>query len=289
MKRWRNFQCLILATLIFAVILCIQGPVLADDITTGDCPTLQRIIEKGVIKVGFNPLFKPFSFTNEKDERIGIDVDIAELLAQSLGVKLEKVVPESFSDLIPMTQKGEIDVIMAAMSRIFERAKKVDFTNSYYDTGITIMMNKVKANKLKIGQVKTYGELMGKLRNLGKEDQLIIAATTGKGSIRSVPKFFPKAEVREYPTNEASAEATAKGETHIMVHDEIFLNTWVQDNPDKTLYKVIVFPEPYKPDTYGFAIAKGNQSFLNLLNMFIADKLRAQGYFEKFMRKYMKK
>ncbi|MDM8523677.1 transporter substrate-binding domain-containing protein [Desulfococcaceae bacterium HSG8] len=289
MKRWTNFQGLMLATLTFTVILCIQGLAGASEIVTGDSPVLQRIVKDGVIKVGFNPLFKPFSFTNKKDERIGIDIDIAELLAKNMGVKLEKVVPNSFTELFSMAQSGQIDVIMAAMSRNFERAGKVDFTDSYYDTGITIMLNKIRANKLKVGQVKSYGELMEKLRKLGKEDQLIIAATTGKGSLRSVPKFFPQAKIQEYPTNEKSAEAAANGETHIMVHDEIFLNTWAQDNPDKTLYKMIVFPEPYKPDTYGFAIAKGNQSFLNMLNMFIADKLRGQGYFENFMRKYMKK
>jgi ABC-type amino acid transport substrate-binding protein len=72
-----------------------------------------------------------------------------------------------------------------------------------------------------------------------------------------------------------------------MVHDEIFLTTWVQENPDKALYKVVVFTEPYKPDTYGFAVAKGNQSFLNMLNMFIDDQLYAQGYFERFMRAYI--
>jgi len=288
MKRWTNFQGLMLAALVFTVILCAQGPAGADEIVTGDSPVLQQIIKNGVIKVGFNPLFKPFSFTNEKDGRIGIDIDIAELLAKNLGVKLEKVVPGSFSELIPMAQNGQIDVIMAAMSRNFERAGKVDFTDSYYDTGITVMLNKIRGNKLKIDRVKSYGEMMGILGKLGKEDQLIIAATTGKGAIRSIPKFFPHAKVKEYPSNEESAEAAAKGETHIMVHDEIFLNTWAQDNPDKALYKVFVFPDPYKSDTYGFAIAKGNQSFLNMLNMFIADKLRYQGYFENFMRKYMK-
>ncbi|MDM8550238.1 ABC transporter substrate-binding protein [Desulfobacterales bacterium HSG2] len=289
MKKWKVFQICLLTALILSSVLCLPAAAGDDQIATGDSPVLQRIMEKGVLRVGFNPLFKPFSFTNEKNERVGIDVDIAELLAESMGVRLEKVVPDSFSELIPMAQNGQIDVIMAAMSRIFERARYVDFTDSYYDTGITIMLNKLRAGQLRVGQVKTYQELMEKLEKQGKEDQLIIAATTGKGSIRSVPEFFPEAKLQEYPTNEQSAEAAAKGETHIMVHDEIFLNTWTSDNRDKTLYKVIVFSEPYKPDTYGFAVAKGNQSFLNLLNMFICDKLRAQGYFKKFMGKYVKK
>ena len=40
---------------------------------------------------------------------------------------------------------------------------------------------------------------------------------------------------------------------------------------------------------YGFAIKKGNQSFLNMLNIFISDKLYGENYFEEFMNKWYKK
>ena len=289
MKHRKTYHtCVAVIAVLLIAILPVQSAVGADRIVTGDSPVLERIIANGVIRVGVNPLFKPFSFTNEKKERVGIDIDIANLLASGLGVKLEIVVPNTFLDLFPMAQNGEIDVIIAAMSRIFQRSQWVDFTDSYYDTGISVMLSKAKGSGLGISQVKSYKELMDKLRNAGKEDQLIIAATTGKGAIKSIPAFFPKAKVKEYPTNEKSAEAVAKGEAHIMVHDEIFLNIWVKDNPDKALYRMTVFRKPYKPDTYGFAVAKGNQSFLNLLNMFIYDQLHAQGYFKQFMEKYIK-
>ena len=279
---------IVVIAVLSSIVLSLQSAAGADPIVTGDSPVLERINAKGVIRVGVNPLFKPFSFTNEKKERVGIDIDIANLLASGLGVKLEIVVPNTFLDLFPMAQNGEIDVIIAAMSRIFQRSKWVDFTDSYYDTGISVMLSKAKGSELGISQVKSYEELMDKLQKAGKADQLIIAATTGKGSIKSIPAFFPKAKVKEYPTNEKSAEAVAKGEAHIMVHDEIFLNMWVKDNPDKALYRMTVFPKPYKPDTYGFAVAKKNQSFLNLLNMFISDQLQAQGYFKQFIGKYIK-
>ena len=289
MKNRKTYHtCVAVIAVWLIAILPVLSAAAADRIVAGDSPVLERIIADGVIRVGVNPLFKPFSFTNEKKERVGIDIDIANLLASGLGVKLEIVVPNTFLDLFPLAQNGEIDVIIAAMSRIFQRAQWVDFTNSYYNTGISIMLNKAKGSGLGISQVKSYEELMDKLQKAGKEDQLIIAATTGKGAIKSVPTFFPKAKVKEYPTNEKSAEAVAKGEAHIMVHDEIFLNMWVKDNPDKALYRMTVFRKPYKPDTYGFAVAKGNQSFLNLLNTFIYDQLYAQGYFKQFMEKYVK-
>ena len=287
-NRTTYHTCVAVIAVWLIAILPVPSGAAADRIVTGNSPVLERIIDNGVIRVGVNPLFKPFSFTNENKEHVGIDIDIANLLASGLGVKLEIVVPNTFLDLFPMAQNGEIDVIIAAMSRIFQRALWVDFTNSYYNTGISVMLSKAKGSGLGISQVKSYEELTDKLRIAGKEDQLIIAATTGKGAIKSIPVFFPKAKVKEYPTNEKSAEAVAKGEAHIMVHDEIFLNMWVKDNPDKALYRMTVFRKPYKPDTYGFGVAKGNQSFLNLLNTFIYDQLYAQGYFEQFMRKYIK-
>ena len=283
-----DHTCVAVIVVLLIAIFPGQSAVAADRIDTGGSPVLERIVAKGVIRVGVNPLFKPFSFANEKKERVGIDIDIANLLAAGLGVKLEIVVPDTFLDLFPLAQNGEIDVIIAAMSRIFQRSQWIDFTDSYYDTGISVMLSKAKGSGLGISQVKSYQELMNQLRNTRREDQLIIAATTGKGAIRSIPSFFPKARVKEYPTNEESAEAVAKGEAHIMVHDEIFLNLWVKENPDKALYRMTVFRKPYKPDSYGFGIAKGNQSFLNLLNMFIYDQLYAQGHFKQFMENYIK-
>ena len=39
-------------------------------------------------------------------------------------------------------------------------------------------------------------------------------------------------------------------------------------------------------DYYGFAIQKGNQEFLNLLNVFVLE-LRANGYIDQFLGKYL--
>ncbi len=258
----------------------------AANIITGNSPVLERVVSRGVLRVGVNPGFKPFSFINEKKERVGVDIDIAKLLARGLGVKLEIVVPKSFSELIPMLLEDRIDIIIAGMTRNFKRAKVVDFTDSYFDTGLSIMFNKVAAVKSGIPIAQSYEELMEKLKEAHKEDKLIIAVTKGKSPARSVPHFFPKATVIEYPTNEAAAEAVAQGKAHIMVHDEMFLKIWVQDNKDKTMFKVFVFKKPFKPDYYSFAVKKDNQEFLNMLNVFIKE-LYVEGYFKKFMKKYL--
>ncbi len=259
----------------------------ADSFVAGDSPVLQRIKKTGVIRVGVNPLFKPFSFVGKEGNRVGIDIDIAKLLAEQLEVKLELIAPESFSSLIPMLQKEDIDVIIAGMTINFNRAKLVDFTDPYFDTGLSIMLNKVSSGKARIPPAQSYKELMEGLKASDKEDRLIIAVMKGTSPAKSVPIFFPKAQIREYSTNEEAAEAVLNGNAHITVNDEIFLKVWFDDHKQEVLYKLFVFQEPFKPDHYGFAVKKGNQAFLNMLNVFVME-LRVEGYLERFSNEYLK-
>jgi len=127
---------------------------------------------------------------------------------------------------------------------------------------------------------------MEKLKQTGNEARLEIAVTENKSPARSVPLFFPKGIIKKYPTNEKAAQAVINGDAHIMVHDEMFLKVWLQDHKNETLYKAYVFDQPFKPDHYSFAIKKGNQEFLNLLNVFVAE-LSAEDYLNAFIKHYL--
>jgi polar amino acid transport system substrate-binding protein len=160
---------------------------------------------------------------------------------------------------------------MAGMTINFKRAGVVAFTDPYFKTGLSILLNKAKGARLKISSATSYNDIMQILKARGTEDKLIIAVTKGKSPARSTPRYFPKAQIKEYPSNKAAAKAVADGAAHIMVHDEIFLKVWAYENKNIAMYKLLVFPKPFKADNYGFAIKKGNQEFLNMLNVFIGE------------------
>lgn len=307
MKKIIASNMILLAACMFMAQLAMPASAADEPFDCGDSPVLCAVIKNKVLRVGINPLFKPFSYTREVDgktESVGIDIDIANLLADELGVRYEEVKPDDFSELIQMLRDNKIDIIIAAMSRIFERTKVIDFTNSYYDTGTGIMLSKIKCHKLGICEVKSYRELKQQLQSLKNENELIIAATENKAPIKSVDKFFnvPETNIIPFKSNEDAALATLEVDReklkhikivekleelpHIMVHDEIFLNTYVREHREQTIFKLVVFDEPYRSDSYGFAIRKGNQSFLNMLNIFIEDKLYGEGNFDKFRRKH---
>jgi polar amino acid transport system substrate-binding protein len=258
------------------------------EIQTGGSPVLQRIKDSKILRVGVNPHFKPFSFIdNNTKKQVGVDIDMANYLASQLGVSCEPVVPKQFSDLIPMLQKGHIDVVMADMTKTFARSKAINFSDAYFKTGLSIMINKVQAGIDHIPMDQTYQVFKEKLRQQNKEKDLIIALTKGKAPARIVPKYFPDAKMRFYNTNEKAAQAVLDGRAHIMIHDELFLKVWINDHRKKTLYKIVVFPEPFKVDYYAFAIQKGNQEWLNMLNVFVME-LKTANLFNKLLDKYMK-
>jgi len=265
--------------------VCMLAVVAGAQGTVPDSPTLNRVFTDQVLRVGVNPNFKPFSF--EKDgKRIGVDIDIANLLAKKLGVRAQIVTPASFSDLIPMLNEGKIDIIMAGMSITFDRAKVVDFSSPYFETGLSILLNKAKSARLGISGVPNYAALISELMQNGKADQLVIAVTDGKAPQRIVPRFFPKATIKAYPTNEEAAAATLKGEADLMVHDEIFLKVWLKEHAKEAQFRLTVLDPPFKPDYYGMAIRKGNQGLLNMLDVFNLE-LRSNGYVGQFMGRYL--
>ncbi len=257
-----------------------------ETVDPGQSPVLRQIVDQGVLRVGVNPLFKPFSFPGTANKRQGVDIDIANLLATKLGVRLELIVPESFSELIPMLVQGKIDLIMAGMSITFDRAKVVDFTRPYFDTGLSILLNKVASARLGIATVADYQAMVQELRRTGKLNQLRIAVTRGKAPEQVVPRYFPGAVVKPYASNEEAAAATLRGDADIMVHDEIFLKVWLREHAREAKYRLVVLDPPFKPDYYGMAVRKGNQDMLNLLNVFILE-LQANSQIEQFMGHYL--
>jgi polar amino acid transport system substrate-binding protein len=93
---------------------------------------LKRIKSTGVLTVGSTVTGVPATFMDPHSGKIvGIMVDVAQGIANSLGVKL-KVVETAWSALIPSLQTHKIDLIAAAMLITPKREKVIDFSEPVY-------------------------------------------------------------------------------------------------------------------------------------------------------------
>ena len=118
--------------------------------------------------MGTESTYPPFEYTDTKNgsEIVGFDIDMVRMLGQKAGFTI-KVVSMGFDALIPAILSRQIDIAGAAITITEERAKKVNFTQPYYDSGLSILVRKADKdtyktdkdlkNKILCGQLGTSG------------------------------------------------------------------------------------------------------------------------------------
>ncbi len=102
-------------------------------------PVIASTGSKGVLKLGTAAVTEPFSFVDGSHEVVGFDIELASLVAKKLDMKLE-VVNMEFGALIPALAAGKVDMIAACITITEERAKKVLFSEPYYNGGIAALV-----------------------------------------------------------------------------------------------------------------------------------------------------
>ena len=113
--------------------------------------------DSNVLRVGMEVNYAPFNFSEVDDTNDGIpvanssgeyangyDVAIAKKLADQLGKELE-IYKIEWDGLIPALTSGKIDAIVAGMSPTPERIEQIDFTDSYYNSEVGVMVKKGSA------------------------------------------------------------------------------------------------------------------------------------------------
>ena len=102
-------------------------------------PVITSNGSKGVLKLGTSAVTEPFSFVDGSHAVVGFDIELAAMVARKLDMKLE-VVNMDFGALIPSLVAGKVDMIAACITITEERAKKVLFSEPYYNGGIAAMV-----------------------------------------------------------------------------------------------------------------------------------------------------
>jgi len=122
---------------------------------TGDGDKLDKILKAGVITCATSPDFAPNEFidiSSGETKYVGCDMDLAQYIADSLGVKLE-IVPMKFDAIKAAVTTGQVDMAIAGLAYTEDRAKNMQlsdlFGNTDADEGQGIVILKENADKLK--------------------------------------------------------------------------------------------------------------------------------------------
>jgi len=103
---------------------------------------LSQIKERGTIRIGTEGTYKPFSFHDEKTDKLtGFDVEVAQELAKRMGVKAEFVeIP--WDGMLASLKTGKIDMVANQVGIKPERLEKFDFSNPYTVSYAQIVVHK---------------------------------------------------------------------------------------------------------------------------------------------------
>lgn len=124
-----------------------------------DKDLVQTIKDKGELVVGTSADFAPFEFhtmVDGKDQVVGADIDLAQAIADELGVKLV-VKDMEFNTVLASLQKGQVDIALSGISATPERQKTFDFSIPYYNPPQKLLINTKNADSL-----KTIADFAGK-------------------------------------------------------------------------------------------------------------------------------
>ncbi|WP_198265254.1 cation:dicarboxylate symporter family transporter [sulfur-oxidizing endosymbiont of Gigantopelta aegis] len=216
---------------------------------TLDNQLLQRIKQRGVLRVGYHPKRIPFSYHNNTQHLVGMDVELFYHLAQELGVKLA-FYPVSWQSYVAQLNQGEVDIIPGVYYETFN-LMNTELTNPYIDGQLGLVVKDYKRQRLGDRQVLRKMPSL-KLALLG--EPVFIQRMS-----RTLQSFIPDTQLHIIPINsyddffamtdeqvDGLVETVEIGSALTLLHPEYTIII-----PKKSVLK---FP-------MSFAIAKGEKDF----------------------------
>jgi len=200
------------------------------------------------IKVGVGT-FVPWSFPNKDGKLIGFEVDVANRLADDLGVKLE-LVPTAWDAIIPSLVAGKYDVIIGGLTITEERAKTVDFTIPYEHSLTYAVVNKKVAP------------------DITTADQLNAPTVTfanRRGASASSAKYFPKSQSLSFDDENTQEQEFLNGNVTALTVSTPTQALLAEDHPDI----VRIIEPPIAQTNEAFALRKGDPDSLAAFNDWI--------------------
>lgn len=175
----------------------------------------EDILSKGVIRIGVPLDVPPFGSQNANREAEGFDVDMANMVAKALGVKLE-LTQITGANRIPFLLTDKVDVVISVMGLTPERAKQIMFTAPYANTSLAVYGPK-KIN------VKSPADL-GKFK---------VAAAKGTTQELALSAANPKANIMRTEDDATAAAAYLSGQADLFSTNSIVAIDLAKKNPNK--------------------------------------------------------
>lgn len=228
-----------------------------------------------------NAAFPPYEY-KDGDSFKGIDVELAELIAEKLGMKLE-IADVEFGTIVGGVQTGKFDIGMAGMTVTEERLESVNFSNSYAK-GVQSVIVKEGSDLTVFDDVYSAFDDEGNPTAL--KDGIKIGVqqdTTGDIYCSSAVKDWGVGEenVVRFKTGADAVQALVSGKVSAVVIDNEPAKSFVAANEG-----LKILDTAYTEEDYAIAVAKENTELLDNINAAL-KALTEEGKVAEIIEKYI--
>ncbi len=224
-------------------------------------------IQDGKLIMSTNAEFPPYEMTTDDGGFAGIDIEIAQAIADKLG--LELVIDDmDFDGALLAVQQGKSDMVMAGVTVNEKRLKVMDFSDSYA-TGVQVVI------------VKEGSDVT--MDNLG--DKLIGTQRGTTGYIYASDSIenggYGEDHVVAYDSGITAVQALMNGQVDAVIIDNAPAQEFVKANPG-----LAILEGEWAMEDYAIGFGKGNTELKDAVNKALSE-LIADGTVQKIIDKYI--
>lgn len=234
-------------------------------------PVMDRILQKGELVVGTAADYPPFNFKASDGTIMGLDIDLATVLAKSINVKLKiEVIP--FPKLLGALKAGKVDLVISGVTMTPVRNTKVYFAGPYFITGQGALMK---------------GEMMQKIRDLTDFNHPEYTVAVAKGTTGEVTskQLLPKAKMLVAKDMDAALKAVLDGKAQVMVTDFPFC---VLASFRHKADNLAALGKPFTFEPLGVAVPANDPLLQNMVDNYLGT-LQGGGGINELKRRWFKK
>jgi len=243
------------------VLLLILAVVAASGCTSSKS---RKLVKEGYLTIGTEAEFAPFEVRLENGSFYGFDIALGEAIAKELGLKVDYI-DTDFAGIILSLNSGKFDIAMPAMTITEERKKSINFSDPYFDTGLSLA---VPANS----PVQKLDDLNGKIVGV----QLGTTGDLYASSLKNVK------EVKRYPHAPDAFLDMKNGKVDAVINDDVVSKPIVAKDPNS--FKII--SGLLTIEQYGIAVPKDNEALLQKINAAL-KKIKENGTYDQIYDQYI--
>jgi polar amino acid transport system substrate-binding protein len=230
---------------------------------------LDRILQKGELTVGTAASMPPYNMTTKDGKVIGYEIDMANMMAGAMGVKLN-VKAMDFGKLLPALEAGQIDMAISSITITGKRNLKVAFVGPYDVTGKGLLTKE-----------KSMAEVNDP-EQINNPDTTLVALK-GSTSALFVKRLIPKAKLVTVDDYQQAVEMVIQGKANAMVADYAACLVSVLQHKEAGLVAAVA---PLTREPLGIALPPNDSQIVNWTRNFL-NSLGSSGQLNALKKRWI--